>query len=106
MGDDFVDPADPLSSTFVRWTAKDQPTVVPLAPVIDALANPNLFLSASLPSSAPPLQTPGLIQDTLGSLLFETMAPLAGQLMVLLPLDQLFDIRAAAALRLWRFLPH
>jgi hypothetical protein len=34
------------------------------------------------------------------------MAPLAGQLMVLLPLDQLFDIRAAAALRLWRFLPH
>jgi hypothetical protein len=102
---DFPTPKNDADARPVLWTAQALPSVVALARLPDDLADPRLRI-------APPLGRV-LAQD--GA---EQLIELQGGLhrlhlvedpgeetgCVLLPLDRLFDIRAAAALRLWRIL--
>jgi len=87
------------------WTAQTLPSVVILTKLPDGLAEPRLELDARGLRSLLAIGDDDQVVELRGARLRlhrenEAGAPVA----VLLPLDQLFDIRAAAALRLWRAL--
>lgn len=87
------------------WTAQTLPSVVTLTKLPDGLAEPRLELDARGLRSLLAIGEDDQVVELRGARLRlhrenEAGAPVA----VLLPLDQLFDIRAAAALRLWRAL--
>ena len=87
------------------WTAQALPSVTGLIASPDGLASPEF----QLPPGALALidtEEPGAqIVDWFGPVLrVQIVASIAGEIAVVLPLDRLFDSRAAAALRLWRAL--
>ena len=87
------------------WTAQTLPSVVTLTKLPDGLADPRLELDARSLQSLLAVEDDDQVVELRGARLRlhrenEVGAPIA----VLLPLDRLFDIRAAAALRLWRAL--
>ena len=85
------------------WTAQALPSVTALTEVAENLAIPDVQIS---PELLQPLQaeatTEHIIERGDAILRVQVSATETGRLAVLLPLDQLFDIRASAALRLWR----
>jgi hypothetical protein len=89
----------------VLWTAQALPSVIALARLPTDLADPRLRIN---PPPGPVLAGDGAerLIELRGGLhrlhLVEDPGEETG--CVLLPLDRLFDIRAAAALRLWRIL--
>lgn len=100
-GCDFESGLLDLPATAVQWTAKALPSVVALAKATEDLINPDFALpSRDFEALAHP--------DTRHVLTFsgtrvrvenvDTSAPYV----ILLPVDRLFEIRTAAALRLWR----
>ena len=87
------------------WTAQTLPTVVTLTKVPDGLADPKFGLDARSLQFLLAIEDDDQVVELRGARLRlhredKVGAPVA----VLLPLDQLFDIRAAAAVRLWRAL--
>jgi hypothetical protein len=99
-GFDFANSADSSTADRVPWTAQALPTVTALTDLPQSLATPD----AQLPPDA--LQSIRGAEHSVecdGAILrVQLTSTGTGQLAVLLPLDQLFDIRAASALRLWR----
>jgi hypothetical protein len=100
---DFANAADSTPARRVLWTAQALPTVTALADVAESLATPDVQIS---PEALQPLHagatTEHIIERSDAILRVQVTATDTGRLAVLLPLDQLFDTRAAAALRLWR----
>ncbi len=87
------------------WTAQTLPSVVTLTKLPDGLAEPRLELDARSLQSVLAIGDNDQVVELRGARLRlhredKASPPVA----VLLPLDQLFNIRAAAALRLWRAL--
>lgn len=104
-GYDFKRGLDPARHGAVVWTAQTLPSVVTLTKTPDGLADPSLGLDARSLQSILAVGDDDQVVELRGARLRlhrdnKFGAPVA----VLLPLDQLFDIRAAAALRLWRTL--
>jgi hypothetical protein len=102
-GCDFKRGLDPARHGAALWTPRTLPSVVTLTKVPDGLADPRLGLDARSLRSILAVEDKDQVVELRGVRLRlhredEVGAPVA----VLLPLDQLFDIRAAAALRLWR----
>ena len=85
------------------WTARALPTVTALADLPEGLATPDVQLSLGTLNWVHSTAGPELIIE-LGDAILRVQITSSGtdQPAVLLPLDRLFDIRAAAALRLWR----
>ncbi len=103
-GCDFKRDLNPAQHAAL-WTAQTLPSVVILTKLPDGLAEPRLELDARGLRSLLAIGDDDQVVELRGARLRlhrenEAGAPVA----VLLPLDQLFDIRAAAALRLWRAL--
>jgi hypothetical protein len=103
-GYDFKRGLDPARHAVV-WTAQTLPSVVTLTKAPDGLADPRFGLGARSLQSLLAVEDDDQVVELSGARLRlhredKVGAPVA----VLLPLDQLFDIRAAAALRLWRAL--
>jgi hypothetical protein len=85
----------------VRWTPSALPTVVALTKTPEALASPTFALTEGHQTALAGLATAPELSASDTHIRVHSQdaeAPFA----VLLPLDRLFDIRAAAALRLWR----
>ncbi|MGH7094785.1 MAG: DUF2285 domain-containing protein, partial [Stellaceae bacterium] len=102
-GCDFANAADTTPASRVLWTAQTLPSVTALTDVPANLAIPDLELSPNpLPSASSGAFVEHIIERGGAILRVESSATDAGALAVVLPLDRLFDIRAAAALRLWR----
>jgi hypothetical protein len=102
-GYDFKRSLDPARNGTVRWIPQALPSVVTLTKLPDDLADPRLGLDARSLQSILTIDGEDEIVELRGARLRlhradKVSAPVA----VLLPLDRLFDIRAAAALRLWR----
>ena len=89
----------------VFWTAAALPSVIAIAPLPYDLTDPNLRVH-SLPLG-PPLAEDGpetLIERGEGLFRLHIVENPRVGACVLLPLDRLFEVRAAAALRFWRAL--
>ena len=86
----------------VLWTATALPSVIAVAPLPEDLENPSLRLAPLPLGPAVPEVGPERLIERQGSLLrvhlVEDPGPAA---CVILPLDPVFEHRAAAALRLW-----
>jgi hypothetical protein len=100
-GYDFENGLPELPPTAVQWIAKAFPGVVTLAKATEDLINPDFAL--------PPKLLGALAAASAGHLLILSGARVrienldtAGPYVVLLPVDRLFEVRAAAALRLWQ----
>jgi hypothetical protein len=102
-GYDFVSAAETKNPETVLWAPHALPSVIALTQLPAGLADPRFRL--------PPLTLDAVLAaERAGRLLERHDAVLrihvdkagAEPPAVLLPLDQLFDIRAAAAIRLWR----
>jgi hypothetical protein len=101
-GYDFKRILDPARQA-VLWTAQTLPSVVTLTKAPDGLADPKFGLDARRLQSILEAESEDWVIDLNGARLRLHREDQAGApIAVLLPLDQLFDIRAAAALRLWR----
>ena len=87
------------------WAPRALPTVVSLTQIPEELADPRLFLGTHVLRSILTIDQDDQILELRGARLRVYKTGNAGEpAAVLLPLDRLFDIRAAAALRLWRAL--
>ena len=86
------------------WTPASLPSVIPIVPLPPDLAAPNLQADAVSLGPAVAEDGPERLIDRRGSLFrLHILEPTGEQIpCVVLPLDRLFEIRAAAALRLWR----
>jgi hypothetical protein len=105
-GYDFKRSLDPARHAVV-WTAQTLPSVVTLTKALDGFADPSLGLDARSLQSILTVEDEDQIVELRGArvrLHREDEDKVGAPVAVLLPLDQLFDIRAAAALRLWRAL--
>ncbi len=104
-GYNFVMSRQTSTPSSVPWTARALPSVVPLIRVPDDLADPDFRLSSR---SIQPLladeRGEHLIARRGANLRVHIAEASTDPPAVLLPLDRLFDIRVAAALRLWRSL--
>ena len=102
---DFAAPKNDSDARHVLWTAPALPSAIALARLPDDLADPRLQIASPF---GPVLAEDGSerLIDLQGSLhrLHLVEGPGGDTACVLLPLDRLFDLRAAAALRLWRAL--
>jgi T6SS, Transcription factor, DNA binding domain len=102
---DFAPPGADDDTHAVFWTAAALPSVVAIGPLPDDLADPKLHVDPF--PLGPPLAEngPELLIERGGSpfRLHIVEDPRVGAC-VLLPFDRLFEVRAAAALRLWRAL--
>jgi hypothetical protein len=89
----------------VFWTAAALPSVIAIAPLPDDLADPKLRFDP-FPLGPPfAVNGPERLIERGGSLFrLHIVEDPGGGTCVLLPLDRLFELRAAAALRLWRVL--
>jgi hypothetical protein len=86
------------------WTAPALPSVIAVAPLPEHLENPSLKV-APLPLGPALVEAgPGRLIERQGSLLRLHIVedPGAAPACVILPLDRVFELRAAAALRFWR----
>ena len=96
-------PPNSTPASRVLWTAQALPSVTALTDVAENLATPDVEIS---PALLQPLQADVITEHIIerGDAILRVQVSTAdtGRLAVLLPLDQLFDIRASAALRLWR----
>jgi hypothetical protein len=104
-GCDFSLTATPTRPETILWTPEALPSVVCLTATPDALASRKL----ALPSGNLALLQTGSGSDQVVELRGNRMrvhrlGSMDQPVAVLLPLDQLFDTRATAALRLWRAL--
>lgn len=87
------------------WTARTLPSVVTLTKGADGLADPRFGLDARSLQFLLAIEDDDQVVKLRGARLRLHREDKVGDpVAVLLPLDQLFDIRAAAALRLWRAL--
>jgi hypothetical protein len=88
------------------WTAARLPSVIPLIRLPSDLVDPNQCVDARFVGPATAEEGPErLIECQENVFRLHIVEPLEGQPpCVVLPLDQLFDIRANSALRLWRAL--
>lgn len=95
---DFELPARPADA--VRWTPRSLPTVVTLTKTPQGLTSPTFALIERQQNALADLASNELSASDarIRAHNHDAEAPYA----ILLPLDRLFDIRAAAALRLWR----
>jgi hypothetical protein len=102
---DFAPPGADDDTHAVFWTAAALPSVIAIGSLPDDLADPNLRVH-SLPLGPPLAENrPERLIEREGSLFrLHIVEDPAGGACVLLPLDRLFEVRAAAALRLWRAL--
>lgn len=96
-GFDFEDGLPELPASDVRWTAKVLPSLVTLTRAAEGLVNPSFVIAASLIAALSQVDLAGAHMRIDG-------LELSGPYAALLPLDRLFEIRVAAALRLWRAL--
>lgn len=104
-GSDFPNPAGSTSTGRVLWTAQALPSVTPLTDLPESLAAPDLQLPPTLLASTLPSSPGNFFADRRGDHhRLEILCQIRGQYAVVLPLDRVFDLRAAAALRLWRSL--
>jgi hypothetical protein len=102
-GYDFKRGLDPARHTAVLWTPQTLPSVVTLTKLPDGLADPRLGLETRNLQSILAVEDEDEVVALRGARLRLHRAEKVGaSVAVLLPLDRLFDIRAAAALRLWR----
>ena len=104
-GYDFAGPTSPSSGDAVLWTPHALPSVTTLTELPADLADarfvlPALPLELTTGDSGPDR----IIEHHGGTLRVHLHETSAGSAAVLLPLDQLFEIRVAAATRLWRYL--
>ena len=104
-GYDFERSLDPARRGAVLWTPLTLPSVVTLTKLPGGLADPGLGLDArSLQSILAVADEDQVVELRGARLRLHRQDQVGDPVAVLLPLDQLFDIRAAAALRLWRAL--
>ena len=104
-GYDFNRALDPARRSAVLWTAQTLPSVVTLTKAPDGIADPRLGLDArSLQAILAVDDEDQLVELRGARLRLHRDDKMDKPIAVLLPLDRLFDIRAAAALRLWRAL--
>lgn len=104
-GSDFPNATGSTPTGRVLWTAQALPSVTPLTDLPESLAAPDLRLPPTPLASALPSSPGDFFADHRGDHhRLEVLCPIRGQYAVLLPLDRVFDLRAAAALRLWRSL--
>lgn len=102
-GCDFDPKQDPARPDSVRWTPQALPSVVTLTKAPDGLADPRLGLQAGGLQSILAIEDEDQIVELRGARLrLQRQGNVGEPVAVLLPLDRLFDIRVAAALRLWR----
>lgn len=103
-GYDFRTDRDLSSSTTALWTPRALPTVVVLTELPDYHADPSFALTSRDLHSILTTGDHDQIVELRGTpIRLQTRVGTHGRPVgVLLPLDQLFDIRVAAALRLWR----
>jgi hypothetical protein len=103
-GCDFVMPEPRRAVRPALWTAASLPSVIPITPLPPNLADRNL--QADGLSLGPALTEDGLdwLINRRGCLFRLHILEIPGEQVpcVVLPLDRVFEIRAAAALRLWR----
>lgn len=104
-GCDFSAGADPANVASALWTPQALPSVVTLTGHADGLADPSLSLPRDALGTVRAGTDNDLIIETLGAYLrIHRIGSVTGPLAALIPFDQLFDIRLASALRLWRAL--
>jgi hypothetical protein len=104
-GYDFDRNLNPPRHGAVLWTAQTLPSVVTLTKGPDGLADPRLELNSRSLQSVLAVDIEDQVVELRGACLrLHREDGVGAPFAVLLPLDQLFDIRAAAALRLWRAL--
>lgn len=102
-GYDFNRKIDPARHNAVLWTPQALPSVVTLTRIPDGLADPRLDLEARSLRSILAAEDEDQIVELRGARVrLHRDGNVSKPVAVLLPLDRLFDIRAAAALRLWR----
>lgn len=100
---DFASSGADNDTRAVFWTAAALPSVIAISPLPDDLADPKLRVGPF--PLGPPLAENGpelLIERGGSPFRLHLVEDPAGATCVLLPLDRLFEVRAAAALRLWR----
>jgi hypothetical protein len=104
-GYDFKHTLDPAQNGAALWIPQALPSVVTLTKLPDGLADPRLGLDArGLQSLLATGDDDQVVELRGAQLRIHRENKVGAPVAVLLPLDQLFDIRAAAALRLWRAL--
>ena len=103
-GCDFVIPEPSRAIRSALWTAASLPSVIPITPLPADLADPNLQADALSLGPALDEDGPERLIDRRGCLFRLHILATPGEQIpcVVLPLDRVFEIRAAAALRLWR----
>jgi len=102
-GCDFASTAETGSHSPVRWAPHALPSVIVLTKLPTDLADPNFRLPPlSLDSSLAADRAEHLVERRGAVLRVYIDEAGAEPPAVLLPLDQLFEIRAIAAIRLWR----
>jgi hypothetical protein len=102
-GRDFNGKVDPAQHAAVLWTPRTLPSVVALTKAPDGLADPRLGLGARNLRPILAIDDEDQIIELRGARMrLHRQGNVSEPVAVLLPLDRLFDIRAAAALQLWR----
>lgn len=102
-GYDFKADRHPSPSKTALWTPRALPTVVALTEVPDGHADPSLALvSRKLDSILAGEDDDQIVELSGATVRLQWLEGARESVGVLLPLDRLFDIRVAAALRLWR----
>jgi len=94
--------AQTINPTQVLWTPRALPTVVTLAQIPEDLADPRLGLDTRRLRAALTIDEDQIIELEGVRSRVHHDGHVGKALAVLMPLDRLCDIRAAAALRLWR----
>lgn len=103
-GYDFVRPGDVRYTDPVQWTARALPSVVVITDAVTDLTDPRFRLSYPALEHARTIGQSDHILRRAASAFRLHLHGNADPPAVLLPLDRLFDVRAMAALRLWRAL--
>ena len=103
-GCDVTRPSELVSGDTVRWTARALPSVLVVTDMLSDLTNPRFQLAYPALDSARVSGEPDRILCQRGYSFRIHLHGNGGPPAVLLPLDRLFDVRAAAAQRLWRML--
>ena len=102
-GYDFKRDLDPARHGAVLWTAQTLPSVVTLTKAPGGLVDPKFGLDAPSLQSILAVEDEDQVVELRGARLrLHREDKVGDSVAVLLPLDRFFDIRAAAALRLWR----
>lgn len=94
-----------MDAASAHWTPQVLPSVVTVTGHADSLADPRLTLPPDALGAIHAGTGSDLIIERLGARLHvHKIGSIAGAPAALIPLDQLFDVRLASALRLWRAL--